>query len=871
MMSLFGFKRFFLHSILHIIRFYGKVRLMKDDFVSNKPLDEANIDLSSTFELDRVENAVKNGQNIDFSHPNKVNLKVKDPSTTQTQKSMEKSPPRDFGDLISRFEANERASLPNNGLEDQFLTIVRLRDRIKQKDKIISQLQEEKELYWARYLQLEKIEESYLDYKQTIENQRCLIVEFQQIIDKLRAELAEKDKILSKFCSGSNPPPLSPQNSSVPPSKGFICQLLSGSKGEALPSEDENREKEDDNTKPKRKQGAQPGHERHTREMLTEETATEVQTYDIKDGICPHCGDNMTRVPEKDIQRDTVELGELIINSTMHKISAYWCPKCRKYHYGGIPTRLSKYGIFGPTLLVIMVFFRIRTGLSLRKIKDLLCKIFRVEISLGQLDKEILTISQKLAPIFLEIREQIRIQPVLYIDETGSKIKGKRNYLWFFESPTLKFFTFGSRKSVILEGILGDDYSGTISSDHYQVYISYVNNHPKAKLQICHAHLKRDIQRLTEYNDPCVREYGKKLQQIQYELFGVYHERLEAIKNGSDYSSLTAVLHEIAKKFTKAALENVPNENKSKALAERFVKHPQYYFTFIDNIDVEITNNIAERGVRQFVIYRATSFGTQSHDGNFVCAVLRTILDTATKQGVNVVQFIENALSAHENGQGLPSLVNIGEEVDQKFYDMADKEWAKLIKQKEEDEADKEKLAELKQLKKQGKEPDSKPLQPEQKNPEEPDSKPLRPKVKKGKDAAPKSSRCKPVAGKTRQKCKAHKKKTIKLRPNRAVPKTKTGKVRLKLDLPEKTFTLTSGKDKTKLPPFPPKRPLDTKLKVSEPPSTPAFRWPGKRHLKAPGSCRSAKSGACPVGSHSLPSNTPPYFRSKSSTRKILA
>ncbi|MDR2353007.1 MAG: transposase, partial [Deltaproteobacteria bacterium] len=59
---------------------------------------------------------------------------------------------------------------------------------------------------------------------------------------------------------------------------------------------------------------------------------------------------------------------------------------------------------------------------------------------------------------------------------------------------------------------------------------------------------------------------------------------------------------------TNAALENVPEYNKARALASRFEKHPHFYFTFIDNIIVGMTNNAAERGVRAFVLYRKTSF-----------------------------------------------------------------------------------------------------------------------------------------------------------------------------------------------------------------------------------------------------------------------
>jgi hypothetical protein len=126
------------------------------------------------------------------------------------------------------------------------------------------------------------------------------------------------------------------------------------------------------------------------------------------------------------------------------------------------------------------------------------------------------------------------------------------------------------------------------------------------------------------------------------------------------------------------------------------------------------------------------------------------------------------------------------------------------------------------------------------------------------------------VTGKTSKKHKSHKKKIGKLRSNPAVHKEKTKKTPLMPSMPVKAVNPAFCKDKPTEPPTA-KKPFGAKLKAPEAPSKSAFREAGKRHLKAPGYCRSAKSGACPVGSHSLPSYTPPNTSSKPSTDKKLA
>ncbi|MDR2437071.1 MAG: hypothetical protein LBD17_03265 [Endomicrobium sp.] len=83
---------------------------MKENKVLNKPPDEANDNLSSSSERDRMSDAVKNEKNSSFHHPNNMNQVENVPSMAQTQKSTLKSHTNDFGDLVSRFEAPQRAS-----------------------------------------------------------------------------------------------------------------------------------------------------------------------------------------------------------------------------------------------------------------------------------------------------------------------------------------------------------------------------------------------------------------------------------------------------------------------------------------------------------------------------------------------------------------------------------------------------------------------------------------------------------------------------------------------------------------------------------------------------------------------------------------
>jgi transposase len=74
-------------------------------------------------------------------------------------------------------------------------------------------------------------------------------------------------------------------------------------------------------------------------------------------------------------------------------------------------------------------------------------------------------------------------------------------------------------------------------------------------------------------------------------------------------------------------------------------------------LNVEPTNNAAERALRPAVIWRKTSFGTQGEHGQRFVARMLTIRATCRLQGRNFLEFLVDSLKIHWFGnQAMPSL-----------------------------------------------------------------------------------------------------------------------------------------------------------------------------------------------------------------------
>jgi transposase len=85
-------------------------------------------------------------------------------------------------------------------------------------------------------------------------------------------------------------------------------------------------------------------------------------------------------------------------------------------------------------------------------------------------------------------------------------------------------------------------------------------------------------------------------------------------------------------------------------------KRRAWLWTFVEQDGVEPTNNLAERDVRQGVLWRKGSFGVQSERGATYVERVLTIGATCRRQGKSIIDFFHAACHAHHAHSPAPSL-----------------------------------------------------------------------------------------------------------------------------------------------------------------------------------------------------------------------
>ncbi len=78
---------------------------------------------------------------------------------------------------------------------------------------------------------------------------------------------------------------------------------------------------------------------------------------------------------------------------------------------------------------------------------------------------------------------------------------------------------------------------------------------------------------------------------------------------------------------------------------------------FVTKEGVEPTNNAAERAIRPAVIWRRTSFGSQTQTGSTFVARMLTVVTSLKSQQRNVLGFMTQAVAAAREGSPTPTLL----------------------------------------------------------------------------------------------------------------------------------------------------------------------------------------------------------------------
>jgi len=438
-------------------------------------------------------------------------------------------------------------------------------------------------------------------------------------IESLEAEVAELKRRLD----------INPQNSSLPPSSQH--PHAKPPKPERKPSG--------------RKRGGQKGHKKHQRTLVPPEQVTE--TIPLKPPKCRRCGETLSGNDPDPLRHQVFELPEIKPIITEYQRHRLTCSCCGISTTAALPAGVPQ-GQTGPRLaaftVLLMAYFRQskrRTALFLEALCQIPCSA-ALTVKLQN------TATQALRPCYEQMRQALPRSDVVAMDETPSKEACDKVWLWTAGTKHFTLFHIAdSRKADVPKELLGEEFSGIVSSDRYGGY-DWIR-----RRQLCWAHLLRDFQSLIDVGGKAQR-IGGRLKRCGEKLFHHWHRYQDGmITRGTMKRNIRKLWWPVYESLEEGTLKL---RGKQAGMCQHILDRVDHLWTFLQHEDVEPTNNASERALRHAVIWRKLSFGTQSVSGSRFVETLLSVIETCRQQDRNVFAFVTEAVQAHFKGHPAPQL-----------------------------------------------------------------------------------------------------------------------------------------------------------------------------------------------------------------------
>ena len=403
-----------------------------------------------------------------------------------------------------------------------------------------------------------------------------------------------------------------------------------------------------------RKPGGQKGHRGITRRNVPSCEVTETNPH--KPQNCEQCGASFTnQYPSVPVEhRQVWEIPEIKPLVSEH---VFYQTTCDCGHSTRLPVPDWIYSGMGENLQAHLAYFTAEAKLSRRTLRMVLTDVFRVPLGLGTIQKRLENTSEILKPVCDELENELSKQPVVNIDETSYPHNNKLAWLWVFVTSTFAFFTLqASRGSKVLRKVLGELYAGIIICDRFSAYVKYHKDRACGLIQLCWAHLIRDIKALR--NELAV-ESNQIFAVVMRKRIGAVFRLWHACKQGKiSQTQLIAAAKPLIAEMRTFVENNQCHPTREVAKFNRqLLKRWDSLFTFIDHEGVEPTNNLAERLIRPGVQTRKISYCTRSDNGQLLRARMLTVSQTCRIQHRNTLDFYRTAIFAHRNNLTMPSLL----------------------------------------------------------------------------------------------------------------------------------------------------------------------------------------------------------------------
>jgi transposase len=426
----------------------------------------------------------------------------------------------------------------------------------------------------------------------------ALILALWAQVQVLMARVAELEAKLGE-------PPKTPDNSSLPPSKGQKANLPEKAKRIGP------------------RQGSL-GRKGGGRRLVCEPD----ETVTAKAAACAHCRAALTDGDQVLHGRyDKIDLP--VVRPVVTRLERYagHCPCCGGITLAPVPEGMEEGSPFSINILALAIYLRCTHAISYQRLTGLFWHLYALQISEGALDAMFQRAKPGFDTEFTAILARLRRSRIVCSDETSVRIDGKTHWNWVFQNDQVVIHVVrNSRAASVVTEVMAGHRPSIWVSDLYGAQQGHAD-----LWQVCLAHQLRDCKYAIEAGDAI---FAPRMKMLLLRAVVLARRRKTLAE-----STRRTYLRRLDREMT-AIMGLAPTNHHGKRLRKRYGKVRNELFTFLEHPDVPSDNNGSERELRPTATYRKVTGGFRSKWGADLFANVRSVIGTAQRRGVDAYQAI---------------------------------------------------------------------------------------------------------------------------------------------------------------------------------------------------------------------------------------
>jgi transposase len=344
-----------------------------------------------------------------------------------------------------------------------------------------------------------------------------------------------------------------------------------------------------------------------------------------------------------------LELPPIRPEVTEYQLHRLRCPRCGASTCAALPAGVPTGGQ-GPRLQAVLALMTGAYRMSKRMVQAFCADVLGVPVCAGQVCASEAQTAAATEAVVQQLRDFVREQPA-NVDETGWRQSRRRGWLWVVVTRAATVFRVALSRAGSVARELVDPAAGQVfTTDRYASY----NWLPLRQRQLCWAHLRRDFQAMVDRQN-AGRHVGEELLCCAEDLFTWWHRVRDGTLSRSTFRQYMSVVRSMVREQLEAGRECACAKTAG-ACRELLSVEPALW-TFVRVEGIEPTNNAAERALRHAVMWRKTSYGTDSERGSRFVENMLSVVASCRQQGRRVLEYLTRCCEAFSRGAEAPSLL----------------------------------------------------------------------------------------------------------------------------------------------------------------------------------------------------------------------